>query len=160
MVMNEDHLKIIFYFLITVLLLSCDRYPQDPNNTLNKIQGAEIYVGLIENPPFVRYSQGDTAGIEVDLIQDFAKLYQSEVLWVTGSEGVLMDKLRHYELHLVIGGLEKATPYTKRIGITRPYFRDFIMAIPQGENAFLIELEKFLKARQLQIKKDLVMYDG
>lgn len=157
----DNNLKlIVIHFIAAASFFSCDHYPQDPNNTLKKIRGGEMYVGLIENPPFVQYSGGDTSGIEVDLLQDFANVLEAEILWVTANEAVLMDKLQHHELHLVLGGLEKTTPYTRRIGITRPYFRDFVMAIPQGENAFLIELEKFLKARQLQINKDLVRYDG
>lgn len=156
----DNQLKVLnIFFLTAALLFSCDRYPQDPNNTLEKIRDTEMFVGLIENPPFVSFSEGDTAGIEVDLVQDFATLHQAEIVWITGNEAILMDKLQHYELHLVVGGLTIETPYITRIGITRPYYRDFVMTIPQGENEFLIELEKFLKSRQLQIKKDLLRHD-
>jgi polar amino acid transport system substrate-binding protein len=156
----DSHLKIlIIYFLAAVSLFSCDRYPQGPNKTLKKIRGAEIYVGLIHNPPFVSYAEGDTSGIEVGLIKEFAAQYQSKALWITGSEAILMDKLENFELHLIIGGLKKTTPYKTRIGITRPYHRALVMAIPQGENALLIELEKFLKSRQLQIRKGILNHD-
>ena len=144
---------------MAIFSFSCEHYPKDPQNSLSQIEGGEIHVGLIHNPPFVNYNSDDTSGIEVNLVKEFAARHQAEILWIPGSEGNLMEKIQNFEIHLVIGGLKQSTPYRTRIGITRPYHRELVMAVPQGENRLLIELEYFLKGQELTIRKEMLSHD-
>jgi polar amino acid transport system substrate-binding protein len=44
-----------------------------------------------------------------------------------------MEALERFELDLVIGGLDATTPWSGKIGITRPYFEEqFIVGMPPG----------------------------
>ncbi len=52
----------------------------------------------------------------------------------------------------MVGGLTAKTPWVEKAAITKPYLaeetpegkQDHVMAAPLGENAFLVELERFL----------------
>ena len=66
---------------------------------------------------------------------------------------MLAEDLKHGELDLVIGGLNDKTPWEKDAGLTRAYAesvdtrgqgRKHVMLVPKGENAFLLELDRFL----------------
>jgi hypothetical protein len=52
----------------------------------------------------------------------------------------------------VVGGLKDDTPWSKRLGLTKPFLtlqRDHhVMAVRQGENRWLLELDKFLQSRR------------
>ena len=97
-------------------------------------------------------------GIEPQLIQRFAATLQSSIEWQPGGEEALMTDLEHGRLDLVIGGLTAESPWTDKAAITRPYAEarsqegkteKHVMAAPLGENAFLLELEKFLLSQEL-----------
>ena len=77
----------------------------------------------------------------------------AEIEWVAGTEQVLADELKHGGLDLVIGGLDDKTPWVTHAGTTRPYaesrdgrgsLHKHVMLVPLGENAFLLELDKYL----------------
>lgn len=92
-------------------------------------------------------------GTDADLVRDFAARLGADVDWVSGAEHVLAEELKHGQLDLVIGGLDDHTPWTRHGGLTRVYAesRDsrgtlhrHVMLVPLGENAFLLELDRFL----------------
>ena len=77
----------------------------------------------------------------------------ADIEWVSGTEHVLAEELKHGELDLVIGGLNDKTPWAQHGGLTRVYaesrdshgsLQKHVMLVPLGENAFLLQLDKFL----------------
>ena len=92
---------------------------------------------------------------EVDLVLDFAGTLGADVEWSTGGEERLIRDLSLGKLDLVIGGLTSETPWTEKVGVTRPYEVEktaegehhHILAVPMGENGFLVALERFLHER-------------
>ncbi|MDQ0870655.1 ABC-type amino acid transport substrate-binding protein [Arthrobacter sp. V1I9] len=161
---------IVAALLLVVLLMltgCAGTFPADPQGTLKKAQGGTLRVGASMNGDWVRISaetggqvrDSDVQGTEAELVRDFAAQLGAEVEWVAGSEQVLAEEIKHGGLDLVIGGLDDKTPWVTHAGITRPYVesRDgrgnlhkHVMLVPLGENAFLLELDKFLMAAKEQ----------
>jgi len=142
-------------------LAGCDTYPADPEGTLDRVRGGTLRVGASANGDWVRITS--TSGIrpdrvegrEAELIQQFADQVDAKVEWVQGTEQVLAEELKHGALDVVIGGLDDKTPWSTHAGMTRPYtesrdgrgnLRKHVMLVRLGENAFLLELDKFLLA--------------
>ncbi len=142
-------------------------FPADPEGTLEKARGGTLRVGASMNGDWVRISadtggnvrSSDVQGTEADLVRDFAAQLGADIEWVAGTEQVLAEEIKHGGLDVVIGGLDDKTPWVTHAGITRPYMesRDergslhkHVMLVPLGENAFLLELDKFLMAAREQ----------
>lgn len=142
--------------LATMLLLlpSCD-LPRDPEKTLQRVRGAMIRVGLTASPPWTIYEGDQPRGIEVALVRQFAETFEANVEWTNDSEAKLMEHLREGHLDLIIGGLDDESPWTTHAGFTQPYVtvadKRHVMAVRQGENRFLLELDKFLQGRRAEI---------
>jgi polar amino acid transport system substrate-binding protein len=141
---------------LLLLLSSCD-LPRDPEETLERVRGATMRVGVTSNPPWTTYDGDQPGGIEVSLVRQFAATLEANVEWVNGSEAKLMERLHEGQLDLVIGGLDDATPWTTHGGLTQPYItlaeKRHVMAVRQGENRFLLELDKFLQGRRAEIHR-------
>lgn len=149
-------LPTILVLLTTALLSACD-LPRDPEHTLDRVQGGVMRVGLIEHPPWVDRADAEPDGVEVTLIRQFAKELDAEIRWIRGPEADLMRALQHAELDAVIGGLTRSTPWRREnIGFTRPYYRGrTVIAIPPGENAWLMRMERFLRNREGAVRRML-----
>jgi hypothetical protein len=133
--------------------------PADPDDTLARVTGATLRVGVSPNPPWTELGEPEPRGSEVDLVKSFAQTLDAEVEWVVGGEETLIAALEHGELHLVVGGLTAETPWIEQVAITKPYAetRDargerqkLVMAAPPGENAYLLTLERFLLSQDLR----------
>lgn len=131
-------------------------FPADPENTLDDVTGGTLRVGASVNPPFVEDSGEQLLGSEVELVEDYARTRGADVSWIQGGEEDLMDRLEHGEVDLVIGGLTEKTPWMKKAGLTRPYEEStdrygsrqhHVLAVPLGENAFLLDLDTYLQDR-------------
>ncbi|WP_026549385.1 transporter substrate-binding domain-containing protein [Arthrobacter sp. Br18] len=128
--------------------------PTDPEGTLDRISGATLRVGVTGSGEWVQLDAGqDPAGIEPDLVRDFAESVDAQPRWIPGSEHELAEDLKNGELDLVIGGLADNTPWSTHAGMTRPYAEStdkrgeavrHVMLVPRGENAFLLALDRFL----------------
>jgi len=152
-----------------VSVAGCGTYPADPSGTLERVAAGTLRVGASENGDWVKFSaasgggQGtqpasprrdeDVQGTEAELVRRFAARLGAEIEWVSGTEHVLAEELKHAELDLVIGGLNDKTPWAQHGGLTRVYaesrdshgaLQKHVMLVPLGENAFLLELDKFL----------------
>lgn len=139
-------------------LTGCGTYPADPEGTLERVRGGTLRVGASVNGDWVRIPDGSTSpdkveGTEADLVRRFAEQLGAEVEWVQGTEHVLAEELKHGALDVVIGGLDDKTPWSTHAGLTRPYtesrdsrgsLHKHVMLVPLGENAFLLELDRFL----------------
>lgn len=123
--------------LILITASACSTLPRDPEETLEHVQQRhKIRVGLVENPPWVVHTPSEPAGVEVQLVRSFAQSLGANPEWFWGAEQHHMEALEHFELDLVIGGLEGTTPWSKTIGLTRSYFEEaIVVGVPPGVQA-------------------------
>jgi len=145
----------VLALLALPLALGC-HLPHDPEGTHLRVRGGTMRVGITENEPWTRLEPEEKPrGLEVELVQKFARQLEAEIEWVRDSESNLIERLHRGELDLVIGGLTQSTPWSDRVGLTQPYVelpdKKHVMAVPQGENRWLLELDRFLQSRKAQI---------
>lgn len=137
------------------LLAGCaGGFPADPDGTLDRVEGGVLRVGVSAHSPWTEVTPGgEPAGLEVDLVTEFAESLGAEVEWTASGEEDLMAQLDRSELDLVVGGLTAASPWAEVSALTYPYTtvpgadgtsEAHVMAAPLGENAFLVALETFL----------------
>ena len=143
---------------LTVLLTAaCGSFPADPEDTLQRVTGGILRVGVSPNPPHTEVrGSAEPNGSEVTLVRDFAGTLPAEIEWTVGGEEMLILALERGDLDLVVGGLTADTPWTEHAAITKPYAEatdpegekvELVMAARPGENAFLLRLERFLRER-------------
>src|ERR671933_421682 len=97
--------SILITFLISSICLSlgCTNLPRDPKETLRQLHSRPIRVGLVEQRPWVVRTSGEPAGVEVDLIRNFAGELGTTPEWHWGGEQAQLEALQHYQLDIVIG---------------------------------------------------------
>ena len=78
-------------------------------------------VGIIERPPWATVEDGTPAGVEVELVEGFARSLDAEIDWFPGSEAELLTALEKRELDLVIGGFTDDDPWAQKVTFTQPY---------------------------------------
>ena len=97
------------------------------------MQSRPIRVGLVEHPPWVIKTNNEPAGVEVELIRNFASQLGATPDWHWGGEQEQLEALEHYQLDLVLGGFTDETPWSKYVGLTRPDFEEsYRVATPPG----------------------------
>ena len=143
--------------LLALLTTGCGSFPADPEDTLERVTGGVLRVGVSPNPPHTEVrGTAEPVGNEVVLVREFAATLPAEIEWTVGGEEMLILALEHGDLDLVIGGLTADTPWTEHAAITKPYAEatdpagervKLVMAARLGENAFLLRLERFLRER-------------
>lgn len=177
------------------MITACD-LPSDPNDTLARVQNGILRVGAIDADPWVRWSDLGPSGIEVSLIEEFARELGARVEWIRGGESQVLLALSEERLDLAIGGLTNSNPWSNEVAFTRPYHHshlsitlrpaaggarlvtvpqqkleemkggldqeplvseefEHVMAVPNGENAWLLRLETFLMSRESRIARML-----
>ncbi|MFC8192614.1 transporter substrate-binding domain-containing protein [Cellulomonas sp. NPDC057328] len=136
--------------------------PSDPDGTLDRVRGGQLRVGVTPNAPWTELPAGEDgapAGLEVDLVTGFAEHLGADVDWEVGSEEELVGALEDGDVDVVVGGLTARSPWASRAALTRPYVtvpgergeeENHVMATRTGENAFLVELERYLIAQDVQ----------
>ncbi|MEX3600191.1 transporter substrate-binding domain-containing protein [Kocuria carniphila] len=142
--------------VLTLSLTGCvTHYPADPYGTLDRVSGGVLRVGTIHNEPYVSITEGEPTGEEVRLVEEFADTLGARIEWTTASEEHLVTEMEHGQLDLLIGGMTMDTEWQKKVGLTRPYketvnaygeTEKHVMAVVNGENAFLLELDQFLQS--------------
>ena len=144
--------------LAGIVCLGCD-LPRDPEETYERARGGTIRAGVSENPPWTRWKDGEPAGVEVDLIEDFAGRLDAEVEWFPAAESELIESLHQGRLDVVVGGLTDDSPWLAEVALTRPFAevgqKSHVMAVRHGENRWLFELEKFLEGRSAEVQRQL-----
>jgi len=145
--------------LIVISILAQCSIPQDPHHTLDNImQRKYIRAGVSENAPWVKLN-GEISGIEVSILKDFSKSLACTIQWISGTESTLLDSLRRFKLDIVISGLTINSIWKGHIGMTRPFAEindlQFVIAVPPGENEWLMKLEEFLYLKKDSIQKHL-----
>jgi membrane-bound lytic murein transglycosylase MltF len=135
-------------FLLVFLTAACG-LPRDPEHTLDHVRGHELRVGVTDRPPWVEVHDDRVGGIEPSLISDLARQLGARPIFRKGSESELLDALHRGELDLVAGGLHDDSPWGAKAALTKPYHTDgtgvkHVLALRAGENAWLMEVERYL----------------
>lgn len=142
------------------LFAGCDLL-RDPEGTLERVRGGVLRAGVCEAPPWVTRRGDEPAGVEPALLERFAAGLGARIEWRWGSAEEHLAALEHHRLDLAACGLERTTPWKERVGLTLPYHverrapdapggrtAEHVLAVPPGENAWLVALERFLVAER------------
>jgi hypothetical protein len=132
-----------FYLLLFLLSISGCNLPRDTDGTLARVQRGTLRVGVIEG--------ARTADHERALVHDLAQQLAAQEAWTNGQESELIKQLHDRELDLVIGSLTDDLPWAEQVAFTRPVREDtlrYVWAVPPGENAWLVRVERFIEARR------------
>lgn len=142
--------------MLCLCLAACGGYPRDAHDSSERARQA-LRVGLSHDPPFVIANQQAPQGSEVELITAFADARQLRVEWVVDGHDGLMEALLAHDLHMVAGGHTAQSPWGEA-----GWTRDFMVgdaqgrparrriALPPGENAWHLEVDRYLHARERQ----------
>jgi ABC-type amino acid transport substrate-binding protein len=143
--------------LLAFFLVAACGLPKDADGALDKIRNGTLRVGIAQNPPWVVVTGAEVSGIEPQLVADLARQLNSRVKNVYGSETLLLEGLHRRELDVVIGGFTADSPWKRDVALTKPYHEDrnkrqHVLALPPGENAWLMQVEKFLHDNEAKLK--------
>ena len=137
-------------------LVGCGVVPADTDDTLDRVTGGDLRVGITHNPPWTDTSGSSArpSGTEVDLVGHLADELDAEIVWTESSEAALAEALNRGDLDLAIGGFTDDTPWTELAAITTPYteaadpygtVKKHVLLTRMGENRFLVTTEQFLR---------------
>ncbi|WP_293699534.1 hypothetical protein [uncultured Agrococcus sp.] len=138
---------------VVVALAGCGiQIPADPDGTLDSVENGTLRVGVAAEPGLAEYHDGEAAGTLVDVAHRFAQELNADIEWSSHSEERLVAMLEGDDLDLALGGFTDSSPWSDRVGMTRPVTGipgtddPIVMLVPMGENAFLDALERHLDA--------------
>jgi polar amino acid transport system substrate-binding protein len=106
--------------VVIVLAAGCG-IPRDPEGTLDRVDGGSMRVGITERPPWTLLGDDGPAGVEVDLLEGFARSIDAEIEWFEGSQAELLTSLEERELDLVVGGFTDDDAWAQQATFTQPY---------------------------------------
>lgn len=143
------------------MLGACGDIPRDPDRTLERVRESGVLrVGAVESPPWLHRDGARAAGIEAELVSGFAAAQEAAPEWHFMSAPDAVRALEAGRLDIVAGGLTADDPWEDRIAYTRPWLvtggqprSKHVMAVPAGENALLVELERYLAAQAPTIRR-------
>jgi polar amino acid transport system substrate-binding protein len=115
---------VLLLFLSVLLAAGCERFPRDPQHSLEQVLGrGKLRVGVSNHSPWVTgNAPGKPGGVEPALMEAFARELQVEIEWHWGSAQQHFEALKHYELDVVVGGITRSNPWRKEVGFTSPYY--------------------------------------
>lgn len=134
-----------------IILLSGCGIPDDIEATTEKAMSrGHLRAGWVAGAETIEtQSDGDLVGFEIDIVDRFADSMGISAEWTTGSEHELMKMLEDHRLDVVVGGVTRATPWGKHVGLTAPMRgtgRDAIVAaVPKGENRWLLAFDRLVR---------------
>ncbi len=149
---SARRIRLASLMVACVTLFGCD-LPRDPEGTLDRVRNGVLRVGVTPHGEWVESDAGrPPTGIEPALVEDFARQHGATIQWFRGSETQVLTALEEYELDLVVAGLTEETLWSDRVGLSQPYVETrngrHVMAVAPGENAFLLQLDRFLQSRE------------
>jgi polar amino acid transport system substrate-binding protein len=119
--------------LAAVLLAACG-VPRDPEGTLDRVRGGTLRAGISQHEPWTRIGAGQPSGVEVRLVERFARELGATVRWTDGSEAELVAAMQVRELDLLVAGLTADTPWQTKVAITRGYATTrVVVAVPADQ---------------------------
>jgi ABC-type amino acid transport substrate-binding protein len=125
-------------------------FPRDPDGTLDRVRGGVLRVGYSENAGWI----SDTGGVERAMVNELAASLGAHVEWTRGSESPLFEKLHKRELDLVVAGLTDDGSWARLAAPTKSFYTEpgtlkrHVWATSPGENAWLVEVEHFLREQR------------
>jgi ABC-type amino acid transport substrate-binding protein len=136
---------------VLMFALTACGLPRDPDGTLERVEGSSMRVGITDSPPWTTLAQDEPAGVEPALIEELASELDAEIEWIEGSESEILEDIEEGHLDVAIGGFTADNPWSKKVTFIQPYFTlgedQHVMAVPHGENAWIVRLERFLRSR-------------
>jgi polar amino acid transport system substrate-binding protein len=140
----------IVLFIATASITACG-LPRDADGTLDRVRNGTLRVGVAVDTPWVTDSGGAAGGVEGWLAAEIARGLRARPVWVRGPHPRLLTELSERRLDLVVGGLEDSSPWSTEVALTKPYFETHVLAVPLGENAWLVHVERELRSREPQV---------
>ena len=141
--------------MIPMLLLAACGIPRDPEATLERVTGGAMRVGITQSEPWTILDGDEPSGVEVELIRAFATELDAEIEWVDGPEAEVLESMEMGHLDLAVGGFTADNPWSSRVSFIQPYYvlgeDQHVMAVPHGENAWIVRLERYLRSRLADI---------
>lgn len=109
------------------LALGACRFPRDPGETLARVTGGTMEVGVLDSAPLALWNESEPEGAEVDLVKGFAESLGARPSWHRRRDMALREALERGAIDLLIGGLVEDDPWSGRIALTRPYLIEDVM---------------------------------
>lgn len=140
-----------------LLLTACEGFPQDAARSLERAHGSALQAGASHDPPWVIVAKdGTPSGPEIELVEALAASEGLRVEWTAGAHDQLMARLADFDLQVVAGGHRDGSPWEPDLGWSRAYALpvtgtpriDRRLALPPGENALQMTVDRWLAARQ------------
>jgi polar amino acid transport system substrate-binding protein len=133
-------LGLVFLILALVpISVGCD-FPRDPRGTLEAVRNGTMRVGIVGNGPWTRTEGRSASGVEVELLEDFAKKLGAETSFVTGTTPELLEAAKEAEVDVLVGGFTDTSPGVsegKEAGVTGTYLiTRTVVGVPPGRPAF------------------------
>ena len=124
--------RLLLLLPIVALLAGGCQFPRDTRGTLDRVEGGVVRVGVTESEPWVTTGEGRPEGVEIELIDGFARTLDARVEFTTGSEEELIGALHEGALDLVAGGMTKRSQWkeaspTRQFATTR-----LVLGLPVG----------------------------
>jgi polar amino acid transport system substrate-binding protein len=137
--------------LICMLALAGCQFPADPEGTLNRVRDGVMRVGVVENDPWVRVESGKgVGGVEVRLLEAFAREQNARIEWVEGSESELVAALEGTQIDVLAAGLDRTSVWARKVALTAPYLEaNLVLAAPPGK-----EVPENLEGVNVAVEKD------
>jgi polar amino acid transport system substrate-binding protein len=124
---------LLLTILVAIAVAGC-QYPRDVEDTLDRVSGGEMRVGVSDHEPWVNLDGDEPAGVEPTIIRRFAETIDAEIHWVQGDSEQLVEALANGQLDVVIAGITRTSLYKRRVALTRPYVdTELFLAHPKGE---------------------------
>lgn len=124
--------RLVVLLTVVVMATACD-IPRDPEGTLERVTGGTIRVGVSESDPWVVLEGSEPSGVEVEIVERFARELGADIEWHEGTVDELAAALHVGELDLVIAGLTSTSKITSEATLTHPYLTtQVVVAVPPG----------------------------
>ena len=131
-------------------LAACD-LPRDPGGTADRVKAGVLRAGLIAAPESADEAGGRIAREDRALVERIARDLNVTIEWRHAAAEALYAALERREIDLVAGGVPGKTPWSHRIGLTKPVgsfpapdMDDRRLAVPPGENRWLLTLNRLI----------------
>jgi polar amino acid transport system substrate-binding protein len=141
----------------TAFVLAGCNLPRDADGTLARVQNGALHLGVADDSPWVVVQGRVVSGYESALVSQLAGELHARIETTHGAEADLFEKLHKRDLDIVIGGFTSDSPWKTQVAFTKGYHKDregkdHVLALPRGENAWLVRVEQFLHANEQQLK--------
>ena len=128
--------------LIAVLILAACRFPTDPDQTAQSVEGGTLKVGAL-----TPLEKTDRTAVE-----HIADAFDADLRIIENDPHRLFAMLEEGTVQIVAGNIPDDTPFKSSVALTDPIgelrlsgdTKQRVLAIKQGENAFLIRVNRAL----------------